>query len=255
MFCYSCNIQLTDQNWSSARKKQNVKICINCVRKSNNKSYQKNKLTRSKNNKLNYQKIKEKVFEYYGNKCQICQEENFNKLSLDHIDGNGRQHRKQILKTDSGSQFYKWVLKNKPNNLRILCFNCNCAHENIIQELIINNKDYLINKNCKYCFNENNIRNYVCNFCRKIEKKNYKTKLKQLVFKTYGGECKFCQVNNINYLTIDHIDNSGSVHRKEIGQDIYTWLKLNGFPKDNFQILCFNCNYSKAYIPTHFNFS
>ena len=245
MKCYSCNNILTDQNWSLARKKQNKKICKNCVRLQNNKSYQNNKNKILKNNKLNYLNIKKNVFAYYGGKCQICQEDNFNKLSLDHIDKNGRNHRKTILKTDSGSQFYKWVNKNKPNNLRLLCFNCNCAHDNTIKEVIINNKNYTNNNQCKYCFNKNNIKKYICNICRAIIKKNYKIKLKQLVFQQYGEECVSCHIKIINYLTIDHIDNSGANHRKEIGSDIYTWLKKNNYPKNNFQILCYNCNYIK----------
>ena len=49
-------------------------------------------------------------------------------------------------------------------------------------------------------------------------------------------------------LTIDHIDNNGEVHRREIGRSggigFWEWLCLNNFPK-NFQILCRNCNWRK----------
>ena len=58
-------------------------------------------------------------------------------------------------------------------------------------------------------------------------------------------------------LTIDHVNNDGSKHRREIGKlykypdgrralvtDIYGWLEKNGFP-DGFQVLCYNCNISK----------
>jgi hypothetical protein len=45
-------------------------------------------------------------------------------LTLDHIDGNGNKHRKQI---GTGSDcIYRWVEKNNyPNGFQVLCFNCN----------------------------------------------------------------------------------------------------------------------------------
>jgi hypothetical protein len=83
-----------------------------------------------------------------------------------------------------------------------------------------------------------------------IEDKNNKVKSKILlkiqVFKEYGNKCVNCKCTNLPFLSIDHIDETGADHRKEIGADIYTWLKQNNFPKDNFQLLCFNCNYEKS---------
>jgi hypothetical protein len=52
------------------------------------------------------------------------------------------------------------------------------------------------------------------------------------------------------FLTIDHIANNGSQHRRELSGDgyrdasgykTYRWLENNGFPK-GFQVLCANCN-------------
>jgi len=45
-------------------------------------------------------------------------------LTLDHINGDGSQHRKTI----PASYFYRWVIKNDyPKTLQILCWNCNWA--------------------------------------------------------------------------------------------------------------------------------
>lgn len=59
----------------------------------------------------------------------------------------------------------------------------------------------------------------------------------------YGGECVCCGEKEGAFLSIDHVNNDGAAHRKELkGNRIYAWLHKNGYPKDRFRILCFNCN-------------
>ena len=67
------------------------------------------------------------------------------------------------------------------------------------------------------------------------------------VLRIYGGKCNCCGEAEQQFLQIDHINNDGYKHRREIlkGRPIYEWLKMMGFPKDEFQLLCANCNYSK----------
>jgi hypothetical protein len=50
------------------------------------------------------------------------------------------------------------------------------------------------------------------------------------------------------FLAIDHVDNSGAKHKKEIGGAayFYRWLRNNGYPP-GFQVLCFNCNWAKSH--------
>ena len=75
---------------------------------------------------------------------------------------------------------------------------------------------------------------------------NYTRKLK--VLEAYGGKCECppCGETCPSFLTIDHIDSNGSAHRKQSGitggSGLYNWLIQNEFPKDNFRLLCFNCN-------------
>lgn len=239
MKCVRCQVLLDAQNWLPSRQRRNQHICTNCVKLDNNQRYQNRKKKYLLSYKLNRLVIKNKVFSHYGGQCQICKEKDVNKLSLDHVNGNGRQHRKQILKVDSGSQFYKWVWNHKPNNIRLLCFNCNCQID-MIKKILI--ETYQVG--CKYCGN-NTYRSNCCRSCFQICKRNKYIDLKLQVFNHYGMQCARCGEKEIQYLTIDHIDNSGSQHRKQIGTQIFPWLKRNNYP-NNFQILCFNCNYSKA---------
>ena len=61
----------------------------------------------------------------------------------------------------------------------------------------------------------------------------------------YGRKCACCGDNHIEFLTIDHINNDGAKHRKEIkGQNLPAWIYRHNYPK-GFQILCFNCNEAK----------
>lgn len=76
--------------------------------------------------------------------------------------------------------------------------------------------------------------------------------MRNKVFKAYGGyTCNCCGETERTLLTIDHTEENGAKHRKEMkknsqkeGRYIYRWLIVNNFPK-GFQVLCRNCNYAK----------
>jgi hypothetical protein len=74
--------------------------------------------------------------------------------------------------------------------------------------------------------------------------------LKSETYAAYGGPiCKCCGETEKMFLSIDHINNDGHLHRKEIpkvngGYSMYVWLKRQGFPS-GFQILCMNCQTGK----------
>lgn len=72
-------------------------------------------------------------------------------------------------------------------------------------------------------------------------------KLRSDILLAYGGSCACCGESRHEFLAIDHINNDGASHRRQLGSDrIYSWLKRNGFPRDRFQLLCHNCNCSKG---------
>mgnify|MGYP001609560470 CR=1 FL=1 len=69
--------------------------------------------------------LKIKVIAAYGGKCKCCGEINKEFLTIDHINGGGRKHIKEV---GGGGAFYYWIVKNDyPKDLRLLCFNCNCS--------------------------------------------------------------------------------------------------------------------------------
>lgn len=59
-------------------------------------------------------------------------------------------------------------------------------------------------------------------------------------------ECNCCFEKEIKFLAIDHVNDDGAKHRKEVGSNIMLWLIKNNYP-DGFQVLCHNCNMAKAF--------
>lgn len=77
--------------------------------------------------------------------------------------------------------------------------------------------------------------------------KRLRWELKLELIEEYGGKCACCGEASPEFLTIDHIDGSGAEHRRQIktmgtGVKFYGWLKARNWPKDNYRLLCFNCN-------------
>lgn len=74
-------------------------------------------------------------------------------------------------------------------------------------------------------------------------------KLKAEVMLAYGGQvCNCCGETTFEFLSIDHVNNDGAQHRRELGHSgrtLYGWLKKNQYPP-GFQVLCFNCNMAKG---------
>jgi len=75
----------------------------------------------------------------------------------------------------------------------------------------------------------------------------YNNNMKEIIYDHYGRKCKCCGETEPLFLSMDHINNDGAKHRKEIGNtttNLHRWLIKNDFP-DNFQVLCMNCNTGK----------
>jgi hypothetical protein len=71
--------------------------------------------------------VKLAVFQHYGGACACCSESSIEFLCIDHINGNGNKHRRQIG-SDGGSSFYLWLKRNGfPEGFQVLCHNCNMA--------------------------------------------------------------------------------------------------------------------------------
>jgi 5-methylcytosine-specific restriction endonuclease McrA len=76
-------------------------------------------------------------------------------------------------------------------------------------------------------------------------------RLKAEMVEEYGGKCLHCGIADPDVLTLDHINDDSHVEKEEYGENargghkIYAKLKQQGWPKERFQLLCFNCNSKK----------
>jgi hypothetical protein len=190
------------------------------IKEYNKKYLLKNKEKIILNKQKYYLGFKDKVFNHYGWKCACCGESHNEFLTIDHIAGFGRKYVKE-----SKMILVRWLVKNKfPPEFQILCYNCNCSNRY---------------KNIKKDIKGNNLR-----------AKKYRYNLRMKVFNHYGKKCACCGDNNINHLTIDHINGGGTNHRRKIGlngSSVYFWLIKNNFP-EGYQTLCYNCNCSKGHV-------
>jgi hypothetical protein len=83
----------------------------------------------------------------------------------------------------------------------------------------------------------------------RAQSKKYGWKLKLEVIAAYGGKCTCCGEATPEFLGIDHIYGGGRKHRAVLrGHRFYYWLKQQGFPKDEYQLHCHNCNMAKGFF-------
>ena len=69
-------------------------------------------------------KIRKEVILRYGDKCVCCGENKYEFLTIDHVNGGGRQHRKRIKEI----ALAEWIKRNNyPMGFQVLCYNCNNA--------------------------------------------------------------------------------------------------------------------------------
>lgn len=124
----------------------------------------------------------------------------------------------------------------------------------------------LMSKNSKICkechnnkvknwrkANKSKVNNYSLEAYYRNPKKSHKStneyrkKLRIEMINEYGGKCIKCGITDYDVLSIDHIDNTGAEDRKNglYGYNLYRKLKKDSWPKDNYQLLCRNCNWKK----------
>ena len=104
---------------------------------------------------------------------------------------------------------------------------------------------------CKACTNEYNRINY----SKRVHSGVYKVgvssrkRLWELILDAYGRVCVCCGETCVEFLTLDHINGGGKEHLREVGNGYQVLVSVvsENFPKDKYQILCWNCNAVKRY--------
>jgi hypothetical protein len=103
---------------------------------------------------------------------------------------------------------------------------------------------------------------YICKLCRKLrdklryqnkkeiireQQRGYDLAVKMKIIEAYGWKCACCDENKYEFLTVDHI-NSDEAVKQITGIKLYRWLIKNNFPKEEYQLLCYNCSCAKNFF-------
>src|ERR1019366_6620613 len=109
-YCLDCSIELNENNQKSYDAKSGYKVCIPCAKIRSKKKSDKRKNDPNNNtpeaiesqriirvNRINKHK-KELLDAYGGCQCVCCSENNFELLTLDHKNGGGNEHRRELKK-------------------------------------------------------------------------------------------------------------------------------------------------------------
>ena len=119
------------------RKKKNRNDNKDELNRLNREWYQQNKQKQCEKVKERMRKIRLEVLIHYSEnppKCKCCGETYLEFLTIDHINGNGSEHRRNM----KNSNIYVELRSKKfPEGFRVLCWNCNssrgcygyCPHE------------------------------------------------------------------------------------------------------------------------------
>jgi hypothetical protein len=233
-FCKTCGWQESSK-FKTTGMKVKVRRCIICDKARKRRHYEKHLAENAARHKrwceLNKDRVKEITNAAYHKcrlkallaysptlTCCLCRESHIEFLAIDHIDGGGNQHRQ----SESISNICYWLKKhNYPDGFRVLCHNCNFK--------------------CK-------LRSYDATVLERlhgIADRAYLIRRKAKVISAYGNKCVCCGLDDIEVLSIDHINGGGTKHRRNVGlgTNFYRWIIKNNFPI-GFRTLCLNCNIS-----------
>lgn len=212
---------------------------------------QKNKEAVLAKSKERRQEIVDGVLDLLGPSCSDCGEKEREFLTVDHVNADGREERGR------GSIGWKRALLrgvSDPSRYRVLCHNCNQARyrRDPVHHLPFRPRVGTIRK-CTRCGIEKDLSEMgsqsshhasVCLFCQRAGK--WETVLECQRY--LGSVCQCCGEGDPYKLTIDHVDGRGSTRRKlgeRSGVVLCRKILTRRFPKSDFQLLCWNCNFSK----------
>jgi hypothetical protein len=87
------------------------------------------------------------------------------------------------------------------------------------------------------------------NYCRSCEGRLQAIERKLQMFDALGYECACCGERSPLLLSLDHVKNNGNVHRQKYqSHQIYMLARKQGWPKEDWQVLCMGCNWGKRFL-------
>lgn len=158
--------------------------------------------------------------------------------------GGCRSYQSQLLKSLTARGLCQKCCKRKRLSGKNYCRQC-------LTRIAANGKAREAVGRCVRCKNSTPVGYKHCSACLAKSRDRWQS-LRDEVFAAYGGyRCNCCGESEPRFLQIDHVNNDGAKHRRQMGgggNHLYLWLKRNKYP-EGFQVLCANCNYAKRFGP------
>jgi hypothetical protein len=124
--CSTCGVPKDESEFYTRKGKRHGRQCKKCLNTRQIAYHQSNRQAHLVAQRRANRNLKLLVLRHYGSECYCCGESDDRFLTLDHIDGNGKEHRTQVKRQSSGSYFYRWVRdQGFPPLFQVACFNCN----------------------------------------------------------------------------------------------------------------------------------
>lgn len=173
------------------------------------------------------QHLKVSVLTHYGAgvlKCSLCPEKRIGALTLDHVGGCGNLYNGKCGRSSKGL-YSKVMRQGYPIGYRTLCSNCNVL-------------SYLADRTLSQDKKAISVRSRVA-------------ALKRSMMDVLGGKCVECDADNINILTVHHVNDDGKHHRDVVAKGCagYKFYRavLATMDLDGLECRCFSCNDAAAW--------
>jgi len=129
--CRVCGILLTDATLgkplSLATVRSHGSMCHRCHKTYQLEHYYKHRERRCAALRQRNRELRQELVAAYGGRCACCGVEGWQFLTIDHVDGEGTEHRAALK--NQGRAIYRWLrARGYPQEgFQILCWNCNQA--------------------------------------------------------------------------------------------------------------------------------
>lgn len=127
--CADCGLPLTAETivMRSPPRKGALSYCRPCMNSRARRSMTPARLAAKRERDRAYRtSLRQQVQDAYGNRCKCCGETTPEFLALNHVEGGGAAHRREM--NNSVAQLYRSVIREGfPATYQLLCHNCNLA--------------------------------------------------------------------------------------------------------------------------------
>jgi hypothetical protein len=126
--CEKCERVVADDNAIMDGPSANCRACYAEKRRKSRASWTPEQRERAQERARKYlNRLRVKMLQAYGGECQCCGETEPEFLCIDHVNGDGAEHRRQLrVRQQFTSNMLRIVAREGfPDRYRLLCWNCN----------------------------------------------------------------------------------------------------------------------------------